>query len=213
MGVTHYGYRYYDPVTGRWPSRDPIEEEGGINLYGFVGNDGVNGLDFLGLKDCAKETTAVTTIGKRVIALQIRVDNLEKEIKDRIEDLQKDINELKHLPHDPNAPDRDTRRGHWKLLNEAKANHAARKAELTAARQQLKTAQASLQKCLTDLAAERASKKAQQEAAEYGVKKGTGFILRKTPVALILFAYDCHEGGVGHATNELVWPVSELWTN
>jgi len=49
--VTYYGYRYYDPVTGRWPSRDPIEEEGGLNLYGFVGSDGVNKLDNLGLKE------------------------------------------------------------------------------------------------------------------------------------------------------------------
>ena len=24
----YYGYRYYDPVTGRWPSRDPIGEAG-----------------------------------------------------------------------------------------------------------------------------------------------------------------------------------------
>ncbi|MFZ9938074.1 MAG: RHS repeat-associated core domain-containing protein, partial [Luteolibacter sp.] len=36
-GLYYYGYRYYDPVTGRWPSRDPIEEEGGLNLYGFLG--------------------------------------------------------------------------------------------------------------------------------------------------------------------------------
>jgi RHS repeat-associated protein len=49
MGVTDYGYRYYDPVTGRWPSRDPIEELGGINLYGFVGNDATNQWDQLGL--------------------------------------------------------------------------------------------------------------------------------------------------------------------
>jgi hypothetical protein len=45
----YYGYRFYDPETGRWPSRDSIEEEGGINLYGFVGNNGVNGIDVLGL--------------------------------------------------------------------------------------------------------------------------------------------------------------------
>jgi hypothetical protein len=31
-----------------WPSRDPIEEEGGVNLYGFVNNDGVNDWDYLG---------------------------------------------------------------------------------------------------------------------------------------------------------------------
>jgi RHS repeat-associated protein len=48
-GLYYYGYRYYDPETGRWPSRDPIEEEGGVNLYGFVGNDGVGWVDYLGL--------------------------------------------------------------------------------------------------------------------------------------------------------------------
>jgi hypothetical protein len=54
MCVSFYGYRYYDPVTGRWPSRDPIEEEGGINLYGFVNNDGVNNWDLLGEKICTQ---------------------------------------------------------------------------------------------------------------------------------------------------------------
>jgi RHS repeat-associated protein len=49
LEIHNYGYRYYDPVTGRWPSRDPIGERGGVNLYGFVGNDGVNGRDILGL--------------------------------------------------------------------------------------------------------------------------------------------------------------------
>jgi len=47
--VPEYGYRYYDPVTGRWPSRDPIGEDGGANLYGFVENDGVDKWDYLGL--------------------------------------------------------------------------------------------------------------------------------------------------------------------
>ena len=35
-----------------WPSRDPIGEEGGENLYGFVGNDGVDQIDELGLTKC-----------------------------------------------------------------------------------------------------------------------------------------------------------------
>ena len=48
--VSIYGYRWYDPATGRWPSRDSIGERGGLNLYGFVGNDGVNLADRLGLK-------------------------------------------------------------------------------------------------------------------------------------------------------------------
>jgi RHS repeat-associated protein len=49
-GVTYYGYRYYDPLTGRWPSRDPIQERGGVNLYGFVGNNSISLIDILGLE-------------------------------------------------------------------------------------------------------------------------------------------------------------------
>ncbi len=48
-GLIYYGYRYYDPVTGRWPSRDPIEEAGGLNLYGFVENDPSSLIDPRGL--------------------------------------------------------------------------------------------------------------------------------------------------------------------
>jgi RHS repeat-associated protein len=49
-GYYNYGYRYYDPTTGRWPSRDPIGERGGYNLYRFANNNGVNLVDVLGLE-------------------------------------------------------------------------------------------------------------------------------------------------------------------
>jgi hypothetical protein len=39
---------HYDPNQGHWMNRDPIEENGGLNLHGFVGNDGVNQWDILG---------------------------------------------------------------------------------------------------------------------------------------------------------------------
>jgi RHS repeat-associated protein len=48
-GLYYYGYRYYDPLTGRFISRDPIEEKGGLNIYGFVSNRPVDHLDRLGL--------------------------------------------------------------------------------------------------------------------------------------------------------------------
>jgi len=48
-GVSVYGFRYYSPETGRWLSRDPIGERGGINLYAFVDNDAINSFDLLGL--------------------------------------------------------------------------------------------------------------------------------------------------------------------
>ena len=50
-GLLYYGYRYYDPITGRWLSRDPIEEEGGTNLYSFLENDVIASIDVLGLAD------------------------------------------------------------------------------------------------------------------------------------------------------------------
>lgn len=33
------GLRYYSPELGRWVSRDPIEEDGGLLLYAFCGNE------------------------------------------------------------------------------------------------------------------------------------------------------------------------------
>jgi RHS repeat-associated protein len=48
-GLLYYGYRFYDPSSGRWPSRDPIGELGGVNLYAYLGNDAVVSIDFLGL--------------------------------------------------------------------------------------------------------------------------------------------------------------------
>jgi hypothetical protein len=41
----YYGYRWYDPNLQRWLNRDPIFEAGGINLYGFVGNNTPNLVD------------------------------------------------------------------------------------------------------------------------------------------------------------------------
>jgi RHS repeat-associated protein len=47
-GLLYYGYRYYDPSTGRWNSRDPVDEWGGMNLFGFVSNNALSNCDKLG---------------------------------------------------------------------------------------------------------------------------------------------------------------------
>jgi RHS repeat-associated protein len=43
----------YKTASGRheWLNRDPIEEKGGLNLYGFVGNTPLNRIDPFGLED------------------------------------------------------------------------------------------------------------------------------------------------------------------
>jgi RHS repeat-associated protein len=47
-GSLYYGYRTYNPTTGRWLSRDRIAEAGGLNLNALGSNDSVNEFDVLG---------------------------------------------------------------------------------------------------------------------------------------------------------------------
>jgi len=46
--IEYYGYRDYDAASGRWTARDPIAEQGGLNLYGMVGNAPTGKVDVLG---------------------------------------------------------------------------------------------------------------------------------------------------------------------
>ena len=49
LGLVYYNYRHLNPHDGRWISRDPIEEQGGWNLFAFVNNNGIINIDLLGL--------------------------------------------------------------------------------------------------------------------------------------------------------------------
>ena len=55
LALVYYNYRYYNPRDGRWINRDPIAEQGGWNLYAFLGNSTQDKVDRLGLEDKEKE--------------------------------------------------------------------------------------------------------------------------------------------------------------
>jgi len=50
-GLYYYRARYYDPMEGRFISKDPISFKGGdVNLYGYTGNNPINFTDPSGLR-------------------------------------------------------------------------------------------------------------------------------------------------------------------
>ena len=70
----------YQTVPGRsgWPSRDPIEENGGLNIYGFIGNNPIEMADLLGLDklDLSYLTTDFGIIDWLWAGSPTRVENL-----------------------------------------------------------------------------------------------------------------------------------------
>ena len=56
LALVYYNYRYYNPADGRWINRDPIAEEGGINIYNFLCNNIIAQFDRLGLEaECSEQ--------------------------------------------------------------------------------------------------------------------------------------------------------------
>ena len=56
-GLVYYGRRYYSPGLGRFVNRDPIGEEGGMNLQAMALNNLVDGNDPLGMMGASKRTS------------------------------------------------------------------------------------------------------------------------------------------------------------
>jgi len=52
-GLINYPYRIYDSCSGKWTTRDPFEEYGGLNLYQFNNNSAMNWIDPSGLNPTA----------------------------------------------------------------------------------------------------------------------------------------------------------------
>jgi len=75
----YYGYRWYDPYSQRWLNRDPMRENGGINLFGFVGNNPVNEIDPFGLSSLPASFWAAMASGDLTYAELILEEMAELE--------------------------------------------------------------------------------------------------------------------------------------
>ncbi len=61
VGLTYMRNRWYDPNAGRFMTQDSVDIRGGLNLYGYVFNNPINGIDFLGLCPPTATSTGMQT--------------------------------------------------------------------------------------------------------------------------------------------------------
>jgi RHS repeat-associated protein len=73
-GLYYYGFRFYDPNLQRWLNRDPIGEEGGINLYVCFSNNPLSNYDPTGLYT-AEEQACLNRTRKEFVECVKRAQN------------------------------------------------------------------------------------------------------------------------------------------
>lgn len=61
-GLVYYGNRYFDSYFQRWLTEDPLGMNGGVNLYQFCGNDGIERVDPFGLEDVRADPSKMNVI-------------------------------------------------------------------------------------------------------------------------------------------------------
>jgi len=79
-GLYFYGYRFYDPVNGRWTARDPSGERSGPNIYSMTSNGSVNSVDLLGLIDLQ----SAASVPSNTTALPKNRTNMTREAFDKL---------------------------------------------------------------------------------------------------------------------------------
>jgi RHS repeat-associated protein len=89
--LVRFGARDYDAATGRWTSKDPIRFEGGVNLFAYANNDGINYVDSAG-----RGATLAVVVGAVCFAYDIYdqvtdFTDLDKQIEE-IEEIQREMN-------------------------------------------------------------------------------------------------------------------------
>ncbi|MCU8197371.1 RHS repeat-associated core domain-containing protein [Vibrio vulnificus] len=78
-GLVYFGYRFYSPYQRRWLNRDPLEEQGGINLYAYVNGDPLGYVDPDGRNPVV---AAIAAAAARAILKKLLRDIAKKKLKD-----------------------------------------------------------------------------------------------------------------------------------
>ena len=68
LALVYYNYRHYNPVDGRWLTKDPVKSNIPLNYYWGIINAPIHNMDYLGLeiaaRICRKDAKKTTRCGK-----------------------------------------------------------------------------------------------------------------------------------------------------
>ncbi len=110
LGLLDYQFRAYSPTLGRWIQEDPIEEQGGNNLYAFVGNNPVNRWDNWGLWLPSRHKSITKNAFARILMTTISDSNLKSEkVKEKLIEIVKTAN----VDTDSNSTTKSDQRYHY----------------------------------------------------------------------------------------------------
>jgi RHS repeat-associated protein len=222
IGQYHYRARMYDASLGRFCGRDPIDYEGSEwNLHEYCSSNSLASWDSFGLKGSGHHIVCWSLfngiVGKSVS------DVFDSDDARLFDPCWKDHNYgpaggVKHSDYCKAIKEELKKFLNGKPLSSMTPNEA--KAFLNKIKSMPPTSvigkfnngiKAQIKEALEELA-KQAAGKASKSGLKQCCRKGVGFCVRKIPVCAIgFFCYDAYEGGVGHACNELAWPVSVLW--
>jgi RHS repeat-associated protein len=99
-GLSYYRARYYDPAVGRFISEDPISFVGGdVNLYRYVGNSPVDGIDPMGTIALVDDVTIIAIVVIS-IGIGIAASNISKTLSKNDDREKKRVDDIS-IPFNP----------------------------------------------------------------------------------------------------------------
>ena len=198
-GLNYNYFRDYDSSTGRYVQSDPIGLNGGISTYGYVGLNPLLMVDPLGLAGGVGHHYIPKAVYGR-FALPADAKNV--------------FNRATTGPipggHGWDKPHADYSRAVSEHMDDWIRRNNIDPSKMTSQQADDFLAEISKSK---DPRISGFIKSLEKKMGKSLLRKGGGFICRKFPlIAVGFFVYDTADAGVGTAFNELVWPVSEIWS-
>lgn len=134
-GLIDFGLRFYDPNLQQWVNRDPIAENGGLNLFSYVGNNPLGYIDPLGLAEGDFKSTAINNALKATGSTSTYKDL----VPEKGTPLKFDPNTKKYLRFDLDASHKDPNIHFFDSLKDAKKNKTSCKVFVNAKTAAVKT--------------------------------------------------------------------------